>query len=84
MADFTIPETIYDKHEWISDYFINGPMGSNCKLIYEATQESCDNCTLDNDTNRSSNIYNGTGPIPFLYFSLPSFIPDPKLVNSLL
>jgi hypothetical protein len=37
-----------------------------CKLIFPNTnQQLCENCVFDVVSNRSSNIYNNTGPAPF-------------------
>jgi len=70
LGDFTIPSEVFDYHEWMSDSFIDGETGSNCSLNYLPKRESCDNCIFDTNTNCSSNIYNGTGPISFANFNI--------------
>jgi hypothetical protein len=42
-----------------------------CKIVYESLKKSfCPNCTFDPIQNRSANMYNGTGPIPFANLSI--------------
>lgn len=64
-GDFDIPSGIFDEHEWVCDEFIDGEIGRECQINYPPKPTQCDNCKLDPSTGRSSNIYNGTGPISF-------------------
>ncbi len=65
LGDFDIPSEVIDLHEWVSDEFIDGELGSTCTLIFPAKREECDNCIYDPHTSRSSNIYKAGGPISF-------------------
>lgn len=64
-GDFSIPSEIIDEHEWISDWFIDGDFGSNCKIYYPPTDSECPNCLFDPQTGLSANIYKAGGPISF-------------------
>jgi len=64
-GNFNIPSEVFDVHEWVSDEFIDGEIGSTCTLAFPAKREACSNCKFDPDTNRSSNIYKSGGPIAF-------------------
>jgi hypothetical protein len=68
-GEFTIPEELYDEHEWCVDGMI-ASFGNNCQLVYPPKDTQCDNCKIDPISGRSTDIYNGTGPIPFNDFSL--------------
>ena len=65
LGDFDIPTEIIDLHEWVADAFIDDEFGHDCSLIYPQQDSQCINCVRDPKTQQSSNIYNGTGPIPF-------------------
>lgn len=65
-ADFDIPESLIDEHEWMTDALIDGPTGQVCQLIYpQTTITECPNCIFDQSTGMSSNIYKDGGPYPF-------------------
>ena len=65
-ADFEIPASLIDCHEWMSDELIDGPTGQNCRLVYPVTNNAvCPNCIYDPRAQRSSGIYKAGGPIPF-------------------
>lgn len=64
-GNLDIPSEVFDMHEWAADGFIDGEIGQVCTLHFPAKREQCDNCIYDPHANRSSNIYNGTGPSPF-------------------
>jgi hypothetical protein len=64
-ADFSIPESLIDEHEWISDALIDGPLGCNCLLEYPPVDSECPNCLFDPSTGRSAGIYRIGGPAPF-------------------
>jgi len=68
-GDFSVPDAVFDSHEWAVDFLIDGPTGQNATLIYPPKPTQCDNCKLSPDTGRSSGIYNGTGPISFTNFT---------------
>lgn len=69
-GDFSLNFLVFDTHEWMTDYLIDGPTGQNVLVVYPPKPTQCDNCKLDPATGRSSNIYNGTGPISFTDFTL--------------
>lgn len=69
-GNFDIPSEVFDMHEWMTDEFIDGEIGQDCTLHFPAKREACDNCLFDTHTNRSANIYNGTGPTPFANHSM--------------
>jgi hypothetical protein len=64
-GNFNIPSEVFDIHEWVSDEFIDGDIGSTCTLVFPAKREACDNCLFDPHTNRSANIYRTGGPTEF-------------------
>lgn len=64
-TDFSIPESLIDEHEWMSDALIDGPLGAVCTLYYPDLQTECPNCLFDPQANRSANIYRTGGPNPF-------------------
>jgi len=65
LGDFNIPSEVFDTHEWVTDEFIDGEIGSTCTLAFPAKREECDNCVYDPHANRSANIYKAGGPISF-------------------
>ena len=69
-GDFTVPTCLYDEHEWMVDYLIDGELGTNCSLIFTPVYGPCDNCFIDTETRKSSHIYNGTGPQDFPNYTL--------------
>lgn len=69
-GDFSLPESVFDEHEWVADFLIDGPTGQNVSLIYPPRVTQCDNCITDVDTGLSAGIYNGTGPISFTNHTL--------------
>lgn len=66
-----VPQAVFDIYKTVVDDMINSSFGVNCKLIYPAIKVSCGNCVYDTMNNRSSNIYNGTGPVPFTFGICP-------------
>lgn len=40
-------------------------LGINCELVYVPIRQECRNCVFDTLGQKSSNIYNGSGPQPF-------------------
>ena len=69
-ADFYVPESMCDFHEWVCDFLIDGWIGTNCKIIYPPKQTACDNCIQDAITGLSTNIYKTGGPIVFSNYTL--------------
>jgi hypothetical protein len=65
LGNFSIPDIVFDMHEWVADGFLDGEMGSTCTLIFPAKREECDNCIYDPHTGRSAHIYKAGGPIAF-------------------
>lgn len=63
-ADFSIPSSLIDEHEWMSDSLIDD-LGKICIIVYPFKDIECPNCYLDRRRNRSSNIYKSGGPIVF-------------------
>jgi len=51
-------------YETVVDDIMSG-LGVNCELVYVPIRQSCANCIFDTLGQKSSNIYNGTGPEPF-------------------
>src|SRR5688572_28517464 len=64
-GDFSIPSELYDEHEWMTDYLLDGELSTTCSLVYPPTDSECPNCIFDPAMGRSSNIYKPGGPIPF-------------------
>lgn len=64
-SDYNFPEV-----QEAFDFLIDG-LGKDCKLIYPAKRQQCENCFFDSVNQRSSNIYNGTGPISFQNIQCP-------------
>lgn len=66
-----IPQEVFDAYNTVVDSMINEDFGVNCKLIYPPIKTSCDNCVYDTLNDRSSNQYNGSGPMPFTFGICP-------------
>lgn len=64
-GDFSIDSSLLTEHEWVSDWLIDGELGTACTLVYPPTDSECINCLSDPTTGRSANIYRTGGPIPF-------------------
>jgi hypothetical protein len=64
-GDFSIPSALFDEHEWMVDYLIDGPIGLDCALIYPPSDQECPNCLFDPSTGSSAGIYKTSGPMPF-------------------
>jgi len=64
LGDFNIPDDLLDKHEWVSDFFIDS-LGKDCTLVYPPKIEPCPNCYIDPRTRRSNNRYKAGGPKSF-------------------
>lgn len=65
MADlFTIGPDIRGLARDAVDTMIN-QLGKDCKLIFDPIQQQCPNCYFDDVNQKSSGVYNTTGPIPF-------------------
>lgn len=62
---FEVPQEVFDTYKLAMDAMINTNFGITCTLIYPATQSVCTNCLFDSINGKSSNVYNGTGPISF-------------------
>jgi hypothetical protein len=62
---FEIPQEVFDTYELAVDAMIDTNFGVSCRLLYPAELTVCTNCLYDSINGRSTNIYNGTGPIPF-------------------
>ena len=65
IADFTVPSALFDTHEVMVDYFIDGELGFDVTLNYPPSDTECPNCLWDYGANRSANIYKAGGPYPF-------------------
>ena len=66
-----VPQELFDAYDYFVDDMINSSFGVNCKLIYPAIKTTCINCIYDTFNNKSTNIYNGTGPQPFTFGICP-------------
>lgn len=64
-ADFIVPPELFTEHEWLADGIIDSESGKDCTLYYPDKWTECDNCYIDLDTQRSSNIYKSGGPVSF-------------------
>lgn len=64
LGDFSIPSDVLDKHEWVSDFFIDS-LGKDCTLVYPPKVSRCPNCYIDPRTGRSNNRYKAGGPRSF-------------------
>jgi len=64
-GNFTIPSAVFDEHEWVSDMFLDGEIGSQCTLMYPPIDSECSNCYFDPNSGRSNNIYRVGGLVPF-------------------
>lgn len=62
---FEIPQSVFDTYNEAVNAMIDTNFGIPCLLRYPATLIKCTNCNFNSMTGKSSNIYNGTGPIPF-------------------
>lgn len=69
-GEFSIPSSIIDEHEWMTDSLIDSELGTVCRIIYPPTDSECPNCLFDLSTGRSANIYRTGGPIPFANHTL--------------
>jgi hypothetical protein len=65
LGDFSIPSTVFDTHEWMTDFLLDGDTGHECTLYYPDKNTECDNCHFSSRIGRSSGIYKTGGPIPF-------------------
>ncbi len=63
--DFSIPSELFNEHERIVDWFLDGELASLCTINYPPSDSECTNCIYDPDTNCSANIYKVGGPYPF-------------------
>lgn len=64
-GNFSVSSEVFDEHEWISDWFIDGEFGVTCKIGYPPTDGECPNCLFDPGTGYSANVYKTGGPISF-------------------
>lgn len=49
----------------INDLLSETGLTNSCTLYFDETSDYCNNCLFDKSSNISSNIYNGSGPVPF-------------------
>ncbi len=66
-----VPQEIFDGYNYFVDDFISTSFGVNCKLVYPPLKTNCANCIYDTMSNKSTNIYNGSGPQPFTFGVCP-------------
>jgi len=64
LGNFTIPDSVIDAHEWVSDAFIDS-LGKTCILVYPPKITECPNCYYDPRSGRSSGVYRSGGPVSF-------------------
>lgn len=64
-GNFSVSSEVLDEHEWVTDWFIDGELGSDCTIYYPPTDSECPNCLFDPTSGQSANIYKTGGPIEF-------------------
>lgn len=53
--------------QMIDSLIQEGALSLKCKLIYENSDKTqCTNCEIDPMSGKSSNLYNNSGPVPFI------------------
>ena len=62
---FEVPQLVFDTYKQAVDAMIDFNFGVRCTIYYPEEPIKCINCNYDSLNNRSSNQYNGTGPIAF-------------------